>query len=530
MFRAVIADDEPKVCQLIRMLGDWEKFGIEIVKVCYDGEELLRVIEEEQPDIVVTDIRMPIYDGLEIIRRTKEMGLGTAFVIISGYRHFEYAHSAIQYGVADYLLKPIEEETLNLTLQKVCGKLESGNRQKEQETLLNNLMNRSRTQQVERFLQDVWEQKVSKRGPEEIKERYGVDFADGQFQVFVIIADQVELLQPDSLSAEKVMEGIARIFGSQACIFTGVDVDGICGILQYPDGQEEVKRGLYSLFNEIKSFTDIYGDFRLVFGTAGPAGTPVRLEECLREAERYARARLILGWDRIIDKLPSYLEERIQADDLLNAGRKKSFYNALETFQKEELYRWFCDTAEIMEKSVHALTPECPFQVRDILLKEYRERREQLDVREAPEAEVLLRQTEHAGDIGQMMKQLADAYQMLVTGYLEQKESRESRPVLVAKQYIGEHFAESILLEDVAAAVNFSPVYFSGLFKKYTGQGFGEYVTEVRIREAKRLLRETSESIAEIAGKVGYQDSKYFRKLFKKVTGMKPSDFRRLYQ
>lgn len=95
MYKAIIADDENKTCQLIQMLGKWEQFGIEIVAVCTDGEEAFQAIRKHTPDIVITDIRMPIYDGLQLIEKTKDSGLDTAFIIISGYRHFEYAQNAL---------------------------------------------------------------------------------------------------------------------------------------------------------------------------------------------------------------------------------------------------------------------------------------------------------------------------------------------------------------------------------------------------------------------------------------------------
>ena len=113
MYQAVIVDDERKICNLILELGDWERLGIRVAAVCQDGEEALEQIRRLRPDIVLTDIRMPVYDGLELIRRSEEMGISAAFVIISGYKYFEYAYSALKYGVIDYLLKPIEKEQLN---------------------------------------------------------------------------------------------------------------------------------------------------------------------------------------------------------------------------------------------------------------------------------------------------------------------------------------------------------------------------------------------------------------------------------
>ena len=107
MIKVVIADDEEKVCQLIMGLIDWESLGMRIVGVAHNGIEALERIKECKPDLIITDIRMPGYDGLELIRQTQEIKADVDFIIISGYRHFDYAQNAIKYGVGDYLLKPI---------------------------------------------------------------------------------------------------------------------------------------------------------------------------------------------------------------------------------------------------------------------------------------------------------------------------------------------------------------------------------------------------------------------------------------
>lgn len=122
--KAIIADDEPKIIDLIRLLGNWEKYGIEIVDECHDGISALESIRKHRPDLVLSDIKMPDLDGLELIRITREEQIESHFILISGYRHFEYARSAVALNVIDYLLKPIDEEQLNKTLEKACREIE----------------------------------------------------------------------------------------------------------------------------------------------------------------------------------------------------------------------------------------------------------------------------------------------------------------------------------------------------------------------------------------------------------------------
>lgn len=120
MLKVVIADDEQRVGLLVRYLIHWEELGLEFAGQCCDGQSAWELIEQIHPDIVITDIRMPVLTGLELVQRTSEKYPQIRFVIISGYRYFEYAQKALKYGVIDYLLKPIDEDELNAILRKIC--------------------------------------------------------------------------------------------------------------------------------------------------------------------------------------------------------------------------------------------------------------------------------------------------------------------------------------------------------------------------------------------------------------------------
>ncbi len=117
--KVIIADDEPKICQLIIKLIDWEELNMTLVATANNGVTTLELIKEKSPDIVITDIRMPGYDGLELIERSKRLNPDLQFIIISGYSQFEYAKTAISHGVKDYLLKPINKSELNESLLRV---------------------------------------------------------------------------------------------------------------------------------------------------------------------------------------------------------------------------------------------------------------------------------------------------------------------------------------------------------------------------------------------------------------------------
>ena len=120
VLKVVIADDEARILSLIRLLPDWDALGIEVAGTAGNGLEALALIERERPDILITDIRMPGCQGLELIERARRTVPDIEIIIISGYAHFEYAQTAIKLGVGDYLLKPIKKDELTATLSKLA--------------------------------------------------------------------------------------------------------------------------------------------------------------------------------------------------------------------------------------------------------------------------------------------------------------------------------------------------------------------------------------------------------------------------
>ena len=123
ILKVVIADDEVRICQLIQALIDWDSMGMKVVGVAHNGEEACEMVRQTQPDILITDIRMPGCSGLELVKRVKELDSALEVIIISGYAHFEYAQQAISYGVGHYLLKPVNKGELTATLQKLQKKI-----------------------------------------------------------------------------------------------------------------------------------------------------------------------------------------------------------------------------------------------------------------------------------------------------------------------------------------------------------------------------------------------------------------------
>ena len=118
--RVVIADDEQLICTLLIEIIRWDELNLELAGIAHNGRELWQEIIDKHPDIVITDICMPEMDGIELIRQVREKGIPCRFIIVSGYRLFEYAHNALKYNVEDYILKPIDNTELNTRLGELA--------------------------------------------------------------------------------------------------------------------------------------------------------------------------------------------------------------------------------------------------------------------------------------------------------------------------------------------------------------------------------------------------------------------------
>ena len=153
--KILIADDEMKICQLISHLIDWDAMGLEVVDIVNDGKAAYESICKNHPDIVITDIRMPNFDGLELIRLCKEKFPNVYFIIISGYGEFSYAKNAIKYGVEDYLLKPIKKKELEGALTKIKEKYDTNYTDEQEKERLRSIANTSKDKIQQSFLTNM---------------------------------------------------------------------------------------------------------------------------------------------------------------------------------------------------------------------------------------------------------------------------------------------------------------------------------------------------------------------------------------
>lgn len=542
MYRVIIADDEPKVSKLIRSLIQWEALGLELVGVASDGLTALEMIGTLSPDIVITDIRMPGYDGIQLIEYAKGLKPETDFIIISGYRQFDYAQRAIRFGVEDYLVKPLKADEINGTLQKIIARYlerdqrqlaqvqEAVRRERDTRTLREQFWRRCCRRRRRRPETPLWQRPLGA-----LNEAYRLQLKEGLFQAFFIKPDY----PPEAVvgnGRRLLMEKTAAVTASALGVCCGEVFfterhHGLLGLASYPENQSRaVRKAFQSVIDTLQGQQEVFPQLRVTVGLSPGFSTLPHGPRAFGAAVAAAEDRLLLGAGGIIDgEAPGDLSspEALQIPQEL----RRSLINGLEVLNGTAV----AEALGAMEARVSAAAGLRGWHL--LLLSEELMETVRFGLGLHYEADPALR-TAEAGcrealrlcwrqrDLFRLLRDYAARAVDLVAA---QKQQEAKRPIREARQYIQTHYGSPLNLECVSQAVGFSPTYFSELFKKETGMNFLEYLTEVRVKEAKRFLADPVKTIAEVSEAVGYSDVKHFSKTFSRITGIQPSQYRKLY-
>lgn len=536
MLKVIVADDEEKICQLILKLVDWESLDMQVVGTAANGLEALEKIRLLAPDVVITDIRMPGCDGMEMIRQAKRINESIEFVIISGYRHFEYAQTAIKYGVSDYLLKPIKKEELTATLEKIreryLERTEQLTFEERVRLVLKNDAGRLRTSYFSGILYPKNRDQETLT-LEEINSHYHYAMKDGCLQILCIKFDKIPSRDRKNLEflADKTSQ-LAEQLLSECCHDYELYVESsyVYILLNFCEGQKRaVRHQVKALLDGLIVLESIMGGMRVTIGAGNVVNSPARLRHSLRTSRWRVEQRLVSGPDMVIDC--EIRETSGLADSPLfhefNAAMTKAL-ESLETGQVHQvlltLKKGLTDRENVTGHEILQMSKE----VCNLYLFCMKNQKVAIE-NEAGFLERYNAGADGCESVDALFAFLMEEIEASFSGAAQLKKQEDNRPIRTAKKYMKEHYREPISLEDVSAMAGFNPTYFSSLFKKETGSSFLEYLSGVRMDEAKRLLRETGIPVAAVCESVGYSDVKYFTKAFIKYTGLKPNEYRKLY-
>lgn len=528
MLRVVLADDEKKVLLLMRKLIDWESLGFEVVGTANDGMSALDLVREKKPHLLVTDIRMPGCDGIDLIRQAKQIQPGLHFIIVSGYRQFEYAQNALKYGVEGYLLKPIKQEEMVELLIGLKGKM-------GEEAAIEYRLKKSDEREQERIIDTLMtEVRGGVRTSSTVRSfNLESDLPTGQGSYFAAI------VKPDIPSAAENLDGyramlkhsleivrqeLAQLGGGFAA---AARREGVAIAMYLPVYQPvEVKRCFTKIRKEIEKQRDLFWGIRATVCLGGRKSTADQLTDSMREA-------LWLCIDRLCHT-PVWRDAEIDTPDFsqhftMDGSQKRRLQEAAEYLNEEQ----YTGELEDSYRAVMSAQPLWGQMLEDWFRQILTAVRYGMQQGGETDDSFYQRMEDglwQATNAQELFRLLHDGVSGELSRLRHERSQREARPITDAKRYIQQHYQESLRLEDVSSAVGFNATYFSVLFKKETGQNFMDYLTELRMGKAKELLCSDEYSVQDVAEQVGYRDLKYFSRLFKKTTGISPSDYKKLYR
>lgn len=534
--KIVLADDEDKVCQLIYKLVDWEKLDMEVVAIVHNGIEALEAIEKFKPNIVITDIRMPGYDGLEMISRAKEISEDIDFIIISGYRHFEYAQNAIKYGVKDYLLKPIKKteilETLSRMRNAYLERTEKLSSEEQYRISIKNNLDRLRNA----FFRDILFRKTTSKEEikiETINEKYHYKFKNGFFQVVLIKTDGIDLSFQSNAEyfQDKAIQCIHKKLDEYCNELEIVFENNLCFIIinGSEDNKKPVRRALKALLDELILQKDIIENLRITIGLGVPKNEIAGIFTSLKTAIWAIEQRVILGVNRVVEGVEISSNEMAESNIFIEFNKR--FAEGLERLDEYQLREAFSYLKTEL-KNKESLTGHEVIQMAKEAVNMYLFTMRQNRFMISNVNDFFEKFSLELDNYSSMDEIFSFVSQTIIKSFrqvIDEKKQEDNKPIREAKQFIKKHFKEPISLEIVSDYVGFNATYFSSLFKKETDSTFSEYLTGVRMEKAKELLKETNLSVANICEEVGYNDTKHFSKGFAKYTNLKPNEYRKIY-
>lgn len=528
MLRVLIADDEDRICKLIQILADWKRLDMEVVGIAANGQDALTQVNLLTPDILITDIRMPGLDGLALISRAKEIAPELEVIIISGYAQFDYAQTAIQYGVGDYLLKPINKEALNNTLDRMAQRCHA---RKKSQSDMDRLRRSSLDDQKKlrgNLVSDLLHGRYNAPDVTGLEETYHFIGRDDTYQVFTLKMDyDIDRFSEQSLAivrnkAEDVFAPVLSAYcGDFLLEFRNATM---YGVMNYPSAMRStLRKRLRDCLNQLVALKNLFGSIAFSLALGQAVSQPDAMQSSFDNARDILAERLIEGTGRLLEGtvtpsnlremnlLARYAQAAAYAIDVLGLEDAESAADALSNMVSSvpNLHGW--ELLELVRGAGVVFITRLDVENRDQVQADFENR---------------CGQCHTAADLFDCLKKLQREELMKMR---EARRSQDGQPIRIAKQYIQKHFSEPITLEEVSSASGFSVNYFSTLFKKETGEGFARYLTRVRIEEAKGMLRETRLPVQEICKRVGYGDSKHFTRTFRSETGLTPGEFRKLY-
>jgi two-component system response regulator YesN len=530
MYKMLLVDDEPIVRLALKSLVDWNDYGFDEVLEAPNGKKALEIIKNiGDIDIVITDINMPIMNGIELIEKSRSLGIDTEFLVLSAYDDYSLVRSAFKLGINDYILKTEMEP--DKILKMVVAALEGKKRDKG-----NKNYSVDRNELVRKLIVGDLTKNELDRSVLRLKEENYI-CCSLLIDSFKIVEKRYEDndLKELMISVKNAVSQILEAMGMGEIITLAPEEYGV--ILAFDTASMNcLNERLSDILNKIRYAISNFLNIEVTIGISKVSSDINDIKSLVEEAKRNARFRFVFGKGKNIypenveelNKIKKNKNNYITQQIVIEMGKENGLLDALDRLEEEKCLEEMKRIFKINEialsgelESIYIYYIEIVLMIIQYIIKDEENDLEAI-IGEEVDFYSELRKFDTIAEIEEWILTLLTK----VITSIRKINQREKATIKKAKDFIHKNYSDRVTLDMVSKSIGFSKAYFSKMFTEETGDNFTTYLTNVRIEKAKELLVKTDMKIYEICDKIGYPNIEHFSRTFKKLLGVSPIQYK----
>lgn len=511
VYKVLLADDDETVLEGMSHLVGWKDLGTELVGTATSGQTAYDQILEKTPDIVISDIKMPGMSGLELIEKVSNEEL--SFIILSGYEEFDFAKTAMQYGVKHYLIKPCNERKIENVLREVVQELDEKRRHERYVQKILKEFERVKPHIGEQFLKECITRKTrDARTWADFAQLLEVELKIEKCRLMVFNIEGTHDIE-HVMSLNNLVKGVlnqrnkaylnAAMGGHVVALIEEVEVEDLIAWLE-----------------EVQHLFKRYHRLNMTIGISRSASVE-HVHTLYKEAKRYLNYRFHLGYGSIVTPQNAPAEKRL-SDVKFNHAHLAAAIQSGDLKEVDCCLHSFFDTLK-QEKVEERLVKAYALEIYSTIVQQTNKEKMDLSIKQAASFERFDTLSAIRTFLTQKARDVTEAIG-------EAQHSRKNKIVQQMLMYVDQHYAdESLTLSKLAGEVFYMNAdYLGKIFKHETGYKFSTYLMKIRIEQAKKLIQNQFK-VSKVAEQVGFGNNpQYFSKVFKKWTGYTPSAYKRM--
>lgn len=531
MYRVMLVDDEPLILAGITSMLDWEANNYKIVGKAANGVDALTQMAELQPDIVIADIKMPAMDGITLMKRAKEAGYPSAFILLTNLEEFSLAREAMKLEAVAYLVKlELSEEALTEALSRASkqfdrsmemgGNIAWGGTTVPSEEIRNyfkHILVYNTTAETDLQTEEM----IFKKFRKPILLFINLNYVYTGFSETFTRADHEKTMG----FAENIIGDMVRGFFSENCLLRRGQNDFAAVVSSA--GIENWEQEIIIMGKKLQSVIQDYFEVSVTIAASRRGETPEDLQDLLYEAMSAMNHSFYEKNGAIVFYSEKCERSSHRSDNFDIRFMKKDIMQRISQNDSAGF-------VELMNQVILLFEENMPSKIQVVnachnLYYFITSQLEERGISDFPYAVGIAGQLNRMDDLGTILKWLSDFRDAVEQVLEEYKAHRTDRNVELARKFVEEHYREKISLNQVALLLGVSVGHLSSSFKRQTGKNFLDYVTEYKVEKAKELMESgDGYMMYEIADMLGFETPFYFSRVFKKVTGMSPRDYERI--